>query len=517
VRAVRGRGRTGAAMSARIAAFFLVAVATAAGAEAEGPVRRVAQPIRDEYVVVLKDGVAACGTARAAGVTVASVAADLALAHGAAVERVFEHALRGFAARMTAAQAAVLAADPRVDYVEEDGAVRLETTQTSATWGIDRIDQRSLPLSTTFSYTNTGLGVTAYVIDTGIPFTHSEFGGRAVSGFDAVDGGSADDCNGHGTHVAGTVGGATYGVAKGVTLVAVRVLGCLGAGSNAKVIAGIDWVTGDHAAAGTPAVANMSLGSTSTSGPMDAAVRNSIAGGVTYALAAGNGNLIGIPQDACTTSPARVTEAMTISATNKNDKKPFWANFGDCVDWFAPGVGITSAWKTSDTATARLTGTSMAAPHTTGSPPCTCSRTRARLPRRCARPFTRRRPRESSAPRRPPTTTCSSRTTDAAFPAPQCGSLVVPRRHVARGSLTPKRPTSPRQSRRRIRLIQVCLSQESRWRVTDRNSQAELSPAFGTASRCIASDMNGSREFGYHCLYGPVHLLVRRTNREWRA
>ena len=352
-------------MRSRIAVFVLAAVGTAAAAGAEGPVRRVAQPIRDEYVVVFKDGAAARGAARAGGATVAAVAADLAGAHGAAVERLFQHALRGFAARMTAVQAAALAADPRVDYVEEDGVVRLETTQTDATWGLDRIDQRALPLSTTFSYANTGRGVTAYIIDTGIRFTHSEFGGRAVNGFDAVDGGSADDCNGHGTHVSGTVGGATYGVAKEVRLVAVRVLGCLGFGSNAKVIAGIDWVTGDHTS-GTPAVANMSLGSTSTSDALDAAVRNSIADGVSYVLAAGNGNLIGIPKDACATSPARVTEAMTISATNKDDRKPFWANFGDCVDWFAPGVGITSAWKTSDTATATLTGTSMAAPHTTG-------------------------------------------------------------------------------------------------------------------------------------------------------
>ena len=355
-------------MRSRIFVFVLAAVGAAAAVEAEGPVRRVAQPIRDEYVFVFKDGVAARGPERAGGATVASVesvAADLAGAHGAMVERLFRHALRGFAARMTTVQATALAADPRVDYVEEDGVVRLETTQTDATWGLDRIDQRSLPLSTTFSYTNTGRGVTAYIIDTGIRFTHSEFGGRAVSGFDAVDGGSADDCNGHGTHVSGTVGGATYGVAKEVRLVAVRVLGCLGFGSNAKVIAGIDWVTGDHAS-GTPAVANMSLGSTSTSDALDAAVRNSIAGGVSYVLAAGNGNLIGIPKDACNTSPARVTEAMTVSATNKDDRKPFWANFGDCVDWFAPGVGITSAWKTSDTATATLTGTSMAAPHTTG-------------------------------------------------------------------------------------------------------------------------------------------------------
>jgi len=332
---------------------------------AAGPVRRVADPIAGQYVVVLKGEAARWAGAAAAGPSVAAVAADLARAHGAVVDRVFEHALAGFAGRMPAAAAAALAADPRVDYVEEDGTARVDTTEAGATWGIDRIDQHARPLSTTYRYTNTGLGVTAYIIDTGIRFTHTEFSGRAVSGFDAVDGGTADDCNGHGTHVAGTVGGATYGVAKQVTLVAVRVLGCLGAGPNSQVIAGIDWVTGDHAA-GTPAVANMSLGSTSTSDAMDAAVANSIASGVGYALAAGNGSLLGIAKDACAASPARVPEAMTVSATNKKDKKPFWANFGDCVDWFAPGVSVTSAWKSSDTATMTLTGTSMAAPHTTG-------------------------------------------------------------------------------------------------------------------------------------------------------
>ena len=348
---------------------ILLAVVYSSGAVAAGaagPVRRVAEPVRDEYVVVLKAGVARHGRGpSSAGPSVASVARDLARRHAAKLEHVFEHALLGFSARMTVARAALLADDPRVDYVEEDGVVRLVTTEEGATWGLDRIDQRSLPLSTTYSYTNAGLGVTAYIIDTGIRFTHSEFGGRAVSGFDAVNGGSADDCNGHGTHVSGTVGGATYGVAKQVTLVAVRVINCLGVGSNAHVIAGIDWVTGDHAP-GAPAVANMSLGSTSTSDALDAAVAGSISGGIRYAIAAGNGNLLGIPKDACTTSPARVPEAMTVSATNMDDKKPFWANYGDCVDWFAPGVGVTSAWKSSDTATMTLSGTSMAAPHTTG-------------------------------------------------------------------------------------------------------------------------------------------------------
>ena len=202
------------------------------------------------------------------------------------------------------------------------------------------------------------------MIDTGIRFNHSQFGGRAVTGYDAVNGGSADDCNGHGTHVAGTIGGSTYGVAKGVTLVGVRVLGCNGSGSTSGVIAGVNWVTGNHQA-GQPAVANMSLGGGASSA-LDNAVRNSIADGISYAVAAGNGNIFGMAVNACNSSPARVGEAMTISATDSNDRKASWANYGSCVDWFAPGVSITSAWYTSTTATRTISGTSMATPHTAG-------------------------------------------------------------------------------------------------------------------------------------------------------
>jgi len=345
-----------------LAAVWTLSAAASAGA---GALLRSEAPVRDRYIVVLKPGVARHGKmAAAAGPSVASVADEVTRGRGAVVERIFQHALLGFSARMPAAVAALLAADPRVAYVEEDGVVGLVTTQAGATWGLDRIDQHALPLSTTYSYTNTGLGVTAYIIDTGIHVTHVDFGGRAVSGFDAVDGGAADDCHGHGTHVSGTVGGAVYGVAKQVSLVAVRVLDCSGSGSNAGVIAGVDWVTGDHAP-GAPAVANMSLGG-SPSTALDDAVRNSIADGVSYAIAAGNGNAFGLAKNACKTSPARVAEAMTISAVDKTDKRPVWANIGSCVDWFAPGVDVTSDWLTSDTATNTISGTSMATPHTTG-------------------------------------------------------------------------------------------------------------------------------------------------------
>ncbi|HEV8455199.1 MAG TPA: S8 family peptidase, partial [Gemmatimonadales bacterium] len=246
--------------------------------------------------------------------------------------------------------------------VEPDGIATIVTTQSGATWGLDRIDQPARPLSGTYSYNNTGAGVTAYIIDTGIRFGHNEFGGRATSGFDAVDGGTADDCNGHGTHVAGTVGGSVYGVAKAVSLVGVRVLNCSGSGTWSGVIAGMDWVTANHSG---PTVANMSLGGGANSS-VDQAVRNMIASGVATAIAAGNGNPGGRAQDACKYSPARVTEAMTIGATSSSDAKASWSNYGNCVDWFAPGVGITSAWATSNTATNTISGTSMATPHTAG-------------------------------------------------------------------------------------------------------------------------------------------------------
>ena len=323
---------------------------------------RAERPIPQQYIVVLND--LAAGP-RGQHSLVPTVASNLRAIYGGAVQRTYQNALLGFTMRMPEAAARRLSEDPRVAFVEEDSEITLSTTQTGATWGIDRIDQRNRPLSTTYTYNSTGAGVKAYVIDTGILATHTDLAGRVLAGVNTVDATpSTQDCNGHGTHVSGTIGGTTWGVAKGVTLVAVRVFGCGNSTTTAAIIAGVDWVTGNHQA-GEAAVANMSLGG-GANASLDTAVRNMIADGVSCAIAAGNGNVLGFPVNSCNQSPARVAEGITVGASDINDAKASFSNYGTCVDLHAPGVNITSSWATSDTATNTISGTSMASPHVAG-------------------------------------------------------------------------------------------------------------------------------------------------------
>ena len=318
--------------------------------------RKGARAIPHQYIVVLNDDEMVTQAKDFAS----AVDRSLEVVRGteAIVDEVYAFALRGFAARMTEQDALRLSQDPRVRFVEEDATVEAIATQSNAPWGLDRLGQRDLPLNQSYSYTMNGAGVNAYVIDTGIRATHTTFGGRAVTGFSAInDGRGTNDCNGHGTHVAGTIGGSQYGVAKGVRLFAVRVLSCTGSGSNSGVISGVNWVTSNHI---KPAVANMSLGG-GASTALDTAVSNSIASGVTYAIAAGNSNT-----NAANSSPARVAAAITVGSSTRTDGRSSFSNFGSVVDIFAPGSSILSAWSTSDTATNTISGTSMATPHVAG-------------------------------------------------------------------------------------------------------------------------------------------------------
>jgi hypothetical protein len=343
-----------------IVAFgFPVLVALAAlPAYAQGPegkFRRVAKAITNQYIVVFNDN--AVG-----GAAAAPLARSLARAHGTVPQHIYKYALKGFSVSLPEPAARALSNDPRVAYVEEDGVASAVGLQFNAPWGISRIDQRNLADQYYFynsSPTGAGTGVNVYVIDTGIRTTHQEFGGRAVAVFD-VFGGNGQDCHNHGTHVAGIVGGSTYGVAKRVNLYAVRVLNCFGGGTWSGVIAGVDWVTGNHV---SPAVANMSIGCDGgcTVESVDQAVRNSIASGVTYTIAAGNDNI-----DANLNTPARVSEAITVGSIDNTDTRAYDSNYGSVLDVFAPGVLIPSSIASSDTAVDYFSGTSMAAPHAAG-------------------------------------------------------------------------------------------------------------------------------------------------------
>ncbi|GIG88742.1 S8 family peptidase [Plantactinospora endophytica] len=335
-----------------LAGTMSVAVAIPAGAAvpATGTILGAASPtaVAGSYIVVLKDGQQLDP----------ATAGSLTSRYGGKVTRVFGRSVHGYSATLSESAARRLAADPAVSYLEQDQAIHAVATQSNPpSWGLDRIDQRSLPLNQSFTY-GTSTGVRIYVIDTGVRISHQDFGGRASHGYDAVDNDyNSDDGNGHGTFVAGVAAGTAYGVAKNASIVGVRVLNNSGSGTTAGVIAGIDWVTAN---AVRPAVANLSLGGGASS-TLDAAVRRSINAGITYTIAAGNS---GVP--ATGTSPARVTEALTVGATNRTDTRASWSNYGTALDLFAPGVDITSAWRTSNAATYTGSGTSFSAPHVAG-------------------------------------------------------------------------------------------------------------------------------------------------------
>jgi subtilisin family serine protease len=347
-----GRGRliAGAGLAGAVAIAVAIVAMPAQAAEGQIRLANTETSVDGSYIVVLKDS-----GARTAAVS--AEATSLAGEYGTQVSHTYTTALHGFAMHATETQAKQLAADESVAYVEQSQRFTVSDTQDNPpSWGLDRIDQHDLPLDNAYNYTNKGDGVTAYIIDTGVMIEHPTFEGRASYGYDAVDGDNeAADGYGHGTHVAGTIGGAEYGVAKGVNIVAVRVLDNNGSGTTEQVVAGIDWVAQNHSG---PSVANMSLGG-GVDDALDESVRGAIESGVTFAIAAGNSSA-----DANDFSPARVTEAITVAASDDADGQASFSNCGSVVDLYAPGVDITSSW--NDGATNTISGTSMATPHVAG-------------------------------------------------------------------------------------------------------------------------------------------------------
>lgn len=309
--------------------------------------------IKNQYIVILNKDVGSSN----------EFAQGIAKQHGGRVLQTYDAVLKGFAIYLPdvagTAFVEAMKKNPKVVSVENDTIMKVDaTTQSNPDWGLDRIDQKNLPLDSAYSYSQTGSGTTAYIVDTGILSTHQQFSGRVLSGYTAIsDGNGTSDCHGHGTHVAGTVGGSTYGVAKNVSLVPIRILGCEGSGASSNVIAGLDWILKNGK---KPAVVNMSLGGEANAS-LDSAVENLFNNGYVMVVAAGNSNT-----DACSSSPARVSKAITVAATDSTDTRASYSNYGSCVDIFAPGSQINSSWIGSNTATKVLNGTSMATPHVVG-------------------------------------------------------------------------------------------------------------------------------------------------------